>query len=130
MSRAGIRLLDEEDYLAPAEREKRASAKRDQLKRRRLTPDWFAANGDLCLPPDLRVAVIGAGFAGLSAAWYLRSCGVKTTVFEASELIGGRVRTNRSYVPGKIIEDGAELIGENHALWGILANPEKFNSAI
>ena len=121
MARAGIRLLDEDDYLNPGGREKRARAKRDELKRRRLTPDWFAANGDLCLPPGLRVAVIGAGFAGLSAAWYLRRCGVKTTVFEASERIGGRVRTNRSYVAGKIIEDGAELIGENHPLWGILA---------
>lgn len=121
MSRAGIRLLDEDDYLSPAEREKRASAKQDQLKRRRLTPDWFTGDGELCLPPGLRVAVIGAGFAGLSAAWYLRRCGVKTTVFEASDRIGGRVRTNRSYVAGKIIEDGAELIGENHPLWGILA---------
>lgn len=121
MSRAGIRLLDEDDYLGSAEREKRAKQKREQAIKDGLTPDWFMGRGDLCLPPGLRVAVIGAGFAGLSAAWYLRSCGVRTTVFEASDLVGGRVRTNRAYVAGKIVEDGAELIGENHALWGILA---------
>jgi monoamine oxidase len=121
MSRAGTRILDDEDYLLPEERKRRAKIKRDQLRERGLTPDWLAMRQDLCLPPGTRVAVIGAGFAGLAAAWYLSECGVKTTLYEASGRVGGRVRTDRTFVPGKIVEEGAELIGENHPLWGILA---------
>lgn len=113
--------MAEQSYLPPAEREKRARLKREDLIRSGMTPDWFQGRDDICLPPWMRVAVIGGGFAGLSAAWYLNACGVHTTVFEASGAIGGRVRTNRVFVPGKIVEDGAELIGENHPLWGYLA---------
>lgn len=113
--------MAEQSYLPPAEREKQARLKREDLIRRGLTPDWFRKSEDLCLPPWMRVAVIGGGFAGLSAAWYLNACGVHTTVFEASGALGGRVRSNRAFVPGKIVEDGAELIGENHPLWGYLA---------
>lgn len=121
MSRAGTRILDDEDYLNPEERERRAKRKREELILRGLAPDWFVRRKDLCLPPGMRVAVIGTGFAGLAAAWYLNECGVKTTLYEASGRVGGRVRTDRSFVSGKIIEEGAELIGENHPLWGILA---------
>jgi monoamine oxidase len=113
--------MAEQSYLPPAEREKRARLKREELIRRGLTPDWFLGKDDLCLPMLMRVAVIGGGFAGLSAAWYLNACGVPTTVFEAGGAIGGRVRTNRAFVSGKVVEDGAELIGENHPLWGYLA---------
>lgn len=113
--------MTDDDYLSPEERAKRAKLKREQAMRRGLTPDWFVKQGELCLPPNMRVAVIGAGFAGLSAAWYLTECGVRTTVYEASGLVGGRVRTNRTFVAKKIIEDGAELIGENHPLWGLHA---------
>lgn len=122
MSRAGTRILDDKDYLDTEERNRRAQLKRVILRKERLTPGWFASRKDLCLPPRMRVAVIGAGFAGLAAAWYLTECGVKTTLYEASGRVGGRVRTDRSFVPGKIVEEGAELIGENHPLWGILAD--------
>src|SRR4051812_9225975 len=67
--------------------------------------------------PDTRVAVIGAGFAGLTAGWYLASAGAQVTVFEATDRVGGRVETDRSFVPGKVVEAGAELIGENHPMW-------------
>ena len=125
MSRAGTHILDDKDYLTPEERERRAKRKRKELSMRGLTPRWFVKQKDLCLPPGMRVAVIGAGFAGLAAAWYLKECGVSTTLFEARDSVGGRVRTDRSFVSGKIIEEGAELIGENHPLWGILAR--RFN---
>lgn len=110
-----------EDYLSPEERNKRARAKREQAIERGLTPDWFHRRGDLCIPAGFRVAVIGAGFAGLSAACYLTDCGVKNTVYEATGLVGGRVRTSHTFVSPKIVEDGAELIGENHPLWGLHA---------
>lgn len=72
-------------------------------------------------PGGVKVAVVGAGFAGLMAAWSMRSPLFDVTVFEARERVGGRVRTDRSMVPGKVVEAGAELIGENHSLWIQLA---------
>lgn len=69
-----------------------------------------------------RVAIVGAGFAGLAAAYYLTRAGVAVTVFEATDRVGGRVRTDTDLVPGKYVEAGAELIGENHPLWWELAS--------
>jgi monoamine oxidase len=121
--RAGVRILDDEDYLTPEERRRRSLDKRAQAIRAGLTPDWFTGSGGFwCLPPGLRVAIIGGGFAGIAAAWYLNACGVDTTIFEARSRVGGRVETDHSFVPGKIVEAGAELIGENHPLWCELAD--------
>ncbi len=57
----------------------------------------------------MKVLVIGAGIAGLSAAWHLREAGIAATVLEARDRIGGRVWTNRDFadIP---VEFGAELI--------------------
>ncbi len=117
-------LFSEDDYLdlTPAELERRATAKENALIERRLTPDWWQQQGDLCLPAQgLSVAIIGAGYAGLAAGWYLKQCGVNVTVYEAKGQIGGRVRTDRHFIPGRAVEAGAELIGRNHALFRILA---------
>jgi formate dehydrogenase major subunit len=45
-------------------------------------------------PPRIgkQVAVIGAGPAGLAAAWYLGAAGVDVTIFEAMEKAGGMLR--------------------------------------
>ena len=83
-------------------------------------PATLRALDDACAGRDtgclggIRVAVIGAGFAGLMAAWSLESGGTNVTVFEASGRIGGRVRTDRALARGKVVEAGAELVGENH----------------
>lgn len=57
----------------------------------------------------MKVLVIGAGIAGLSAAWHLREAGIDATVLEARDRIGGRVWTSRDFadIP---VEFGAELI--------------------
>lgn len=40
-----------------------------------------------------RVAVVGAGAAGVSAAFWLKRAGAEVTVFESGDRVGGRVRT-------------------------------------
>jgi monoamine oxidase len=42
-------------------------------------------------------------------------------VYESSDHVGGRVRTDRDFIPGKTVEAGAELIGVNHPMWFALA---------
>ena len=41
------------------------------------------------------IAVIGAGVAGLTAAKVLQESGLECQVFDASDAIGGRVRSDR-----------------------------------
>ena len=64
-------------------------------------------------PPS--VIVLGAGIAGLSAAYELCKKGIKVTVLEARSRLGGRIF---SYAPpeagGLVMEMGAEWIGEDH----------------
>jgi len=57
----------------------------------------------------MNVIVIGAGIAGLSAAYHLKGAGIKATVLEARDRFGGRVWTDRDFadIP---VEFGAELI--------------------
>lgn len=43
----------------------------------------------------MRVAVIGAGVGGLSAAIHLATAGAEVTVFESAEAVGGKMRTVR-----------------------------------
>ncbi len=38
---------------------------------------------------EMKIAIIGAGFAGLSAAYDLRKAGHEVTIFEAAEYVGG-----------------------------------------
>jgi NADPH-dependent glutamate synthase beta subunit-like oxidoreductase len=42
-----------------------------------------------------RIAIIGAGMAGLVCAWLLKKAGHSVDVFEAKKTVGGRVRTLR-----------------------------------
>lgn len=64
-----------------------------------------------------RVIVIGAGFAGLAAAFELIAAGYEVTVLEARDRLGGRVQTLYDFIPGKTVEAGGELIGANHPTW-------------
>jgi monoamine oxidase len=96
--------------------------KRQALYDQALLPG--ALNGQLladCGVGGVRVAVVGAGFAGAAAAWYLQSVGIQVTLFEATGRVGGRVSTDRNLVPYKVVEAGAELIGANQPMWFELA---------
>ncbi|HKV98983.1 MAG TPA: NAD(P)/FAD-dependent oxidoreductase [Vicinamibacterales bacterium] len=75
--------------------------------------------------PPGRVLIVGAGFAGLAAAHELASIGYDVRVFEARDRVGGRVRSIKTFAPGKVVEAGAELIGSNHLAWA--AYKQRFN---
>jgi monoamine oxidase len=69
-----------------------------------------------------RVVVIGAGFAGLSCAYELKSVGYDVTLVEARGRISGRVESRNAalkseFVPGRNVEAGGELVGANHPCW-------------
>jgi monoamine oxidase len=57
----------------------------------------------------MRVVVVGAGFAGLAAAWELNRAGVEVVVLEARDRVGGRV-WSRELPSGAVVEMGAEFI--------------------
>ncbi|WP_329322427.1 flavin monoamine oxidase family protein [Streptomyces sp. NBC_01262] len=72
-------------------------------------------NGGRCK----RVCVIGAGLAGLAAAYELSLLGHEISVFEASGRTGGRVYTHRFMEAGREVaygELGAMRIPEDHQL--------------
>ena len=57
----------------------------------------------------MRVAVVGAGLAGLAAADALVTAGVEPVVLEARDRVGGRVHS-RELGNGAVVEMGAEFI--------------------
>ena len=62
-----------------------------------------------------RVVVLGAGLAGLAAAWNLQKNGYDVTVVEAQDTAGGRVKTIREpFTHGCYAEAGAVRIYNNH----------------
>jgi monoamine oxidase len=57
----------------------------------------------------VRVAVVGAGLAGLAAADALRGAGVEVVLVEARDRVGGRV-WSRQLRDGSVVEMGAEFV--------------------
>jgi monoamine oxidase len=73
----------------------------------RLAPTARAASAP-------RIAVVGAGLAGLTCAHRLRGAGYMAQVYEAHPTrVGGRCWTIRDF-PGQIAEHGGELIDQGH----------------
>jgi monoamine oxidase len=62
----------------------------------------------------IRVAIAGAGLAGLSAAHELARTGVTVTVVDARNYAGGRVRTIRDFAQQQHAELGGEFIEPDH----------------
>ena len=63
-----------------------------------------------------RIVVVGAGLAGLTAAYRLKQAGYSAAIHEASDRVGGRCWTIRgAFENGQIAEHGGELIDQGHA---------------
>lgn len=103
--------------------EVRGSSRRDLLKRAaalglttalatQVAPTPAAAN--TAAAP--RVAVVGAGIAGLTAALTLKDAGLNCTLYEANpDRVGGRMWTQRDHwAYGQTSEIGGELIDTSH----------------
>ncbi|HNK04679.1 MAG TPA: FAD-dependent oxidoreductase, partial [Accumulibacter sp.] len=56
----------------------------------------------------MRAAIIGGGWAGLSAAVELAKAGVRVTVFEAAKQLGGRARSVE--VQGQQLDNGQHIL--------------------
>lgn len=67
------------------------------------------------LAATARVAVVGAGLAGLTAARELRKAGLAADVYEGSTRVGGRCYSARGiFGDGQVAEHGGEFIDSEH----------------
>lgn len=92
-----------------------------QNSRREFLKTLGATTAGLALAPAVftqrrakTCVVIGAGFAGLAAAYKLKNAGWNVTVLEARDRIGGRVFSHKFAGTDLICELGAEWVGESH----------------
>ncbi len=115
-----------------AELRSRQSAREPELdpKRRALLASASALAAATLLPrplrahsgPEPRIAIIGAGIAGLNCALELADRGIRSTVYEASNRTGGRMFSNRGgWDDDQVSEWGGEFIDTGHATMRRLA---------
>lgn len=74
------------------------------------------------LEKEAPVLIIGAGLAGLSCAIHLQKAGIPFRIFEASDDVGGRVRTDE--VDGFLLDRGFQVYLDAYEEAGSLLNLE------
>ncbi len=123
-SRPGPATQDEAATLAARRRAASRIAQAREQRRELLRRGVALAVGGTVLPAFARppsttthasVAIVGAGLAGLSAAWHLAQAGVNASVYEASPRVGGRcLSERRAFEADQVAERGGELIDTAH----------------
>jgi monoamine oxidase len=127
--RAFRRLADEHRRaealgLPPAELRGQAQAisRREFLKRAGIAGAGAAALPAVIAPRAAsatapRIAIVGGGIAGLTAALTLADKGYAATIYEASDRVGGRMHSDTSgyFENGQVAEYCGELIDTGHA---------------
>jgi monoamine oxidase len=79
-------------------------------------------DGDGSTSKDVTIGIVGAGMAGLMCARTLEKAGLRATLFEGQNRVGGRMWTAREgFSDGQLIELGGELIDTEHGLLRALA---------
>ncbi|MEP7149271.1 MAG: NAD(P)/FAD-dependent oxidoreductase [Acidobacteriota bacterium] len=107
--------MDAMDTLDQPERDTQNTSRRNFLKTLAAT-----ATGIVLAPAVFTqrrrktCVVIGAGFAGLAAAYKLKNAGWRVIVLEARDRIGGRVFSHKFSGTDLVCELGAEWVGESH----------------
>ena len=98
----------------------RAERTRQPSRRDFLKATTAAAAGVVLAPRRVlarspRIAIVGGGIAGLTAALTLRDAGLEATVYEASSRVGGRMHSDTtSWQNGQVTEHCGELIDSTH----------------
>ncbi len=103
------------------------------ISRRKFIQHTSLAGSALFLPKTIldqkrqpKIAIIGAGLAGLSAGYHFKKSGLDFTLYEASRRVGGRVLSVSNTIAKNVtVEYGAEFIDTNHA--DMLAYIEEFD---
>jgi monoamine oxidase len=80
------------------------------------------------LGPDVRVAIVGAGLAGLACGDELNNNGIHATLYDASNRVGGRCFSLGGIFPGQVAERGGEFIDNLHKT--LLGYAKRFNLAL
>lgn len=105
------------------ERQALERAQRGGISRRHVMLGGAAGAAALAMPrraraagADPTIAVIGGGIGGLTCALRLLDRGIESTVYEASNRLGGRMFSNRTgyWSSGQVSEWGGELIDTGH----------------
>ena len=67
------------------------------------------------IPSENPLIILGAGVAGLTAAYRLSQAGIACEIYEGSERLGGRILTFENFnKSGQFCEEGAEFIDSSH----------------
>jgi monoamine oxidase len=75
--------------------------------------------------PDVRVAIVGAGLAGLTCGDELNNNGIHATLYDASNRVGGRCFSLGGFFLGQVAERGGEFIDNLHKT--MLGYAQQFN---
>lgn len=120
-----LRTLQKLIRVAYANRTPSASVPKQSLTPSVTRRDFLAGLGALSATAALpgvvraaagaRIAIVGAGMAGLTCALTLADRGIRATVYEASGRVGGRMFSNTAYwSEGQVSEWCGELIDSGH----------------
>jgi monoamine oxidase len=107
------------DAVAAADADSGRTTRTRFIKEAGVAALGLAAFGRLAAPARgataPKIVVVGAGLAGLNAAYSLKNAGYNAEVHEASGRIGGRCWTLRgAFAEGQIGERGGEFIDQGH----------------
>jgi monoamine oxidase len=75
--------------------------------------------------PNVSVAIVGAGLAGLACADELKRNGIAATLYDANNRAGGRCWSLGGFFPGQVAERGGEFIDNLHKT--MLGYAQQFN---
>ncbi|MBS1600217.1 MAG: FAD-dependent oxidoreductase [Bacteroidetes bacterium] len=127
MPRSPLTFLLKKTFADIIREEKYNKTKPGDNSRRQFLKDAALTAGGVALLPsftktfsfdladDTKIAIVGAGMAGLNSAYQLKKLGLKSTVYEASARTGGRMLTLENQFGKNITTDlGGEFVDTTH----------------